>query len=176
MQYQLREHVLFPFTRCYFKDGELPTHTKTFFTKHKLLTVHNIILKNIAIFFHTLLQSPNTLPPTIVQLIPIDAPSPVNTIEPDYNSSWYATYNSHPYDRTIFFKGPILFNDIVHEFPEILSPYSNKQSLVKRIKKCILNIQNIGDDIEWVSDNFKLIGLTGLRRSKRIADKTLSIN
>lgn len=160
------------FTRSYYKDGKLPTHTKNFFTENKLLTVHNIILKNIVLFFHRLLQSPSTLPLAIVQLIPPDAPNPMDTIEPDYNSSWYTTYSSQPFDKTIFFKGPILFNDIVHECPEILMPHSNKQSLIKSIKKHILNFQKLGDDSEWASVNFKLIGLTGLRRSKRIAEQT----
>ena len=154
----------------YYKEGNLPTHTKPFFTTRGLLTVHNIILKNILIFFHCLHHSPELLPSAITHLIPPDAPSPTCTT--DHNSSWYATYNSQPFNKSIFFKGPILYTDIMNNHEEILSPAVRKQSFKKRVKKCILNLQKAGDNDEWESDNFKLLSIAGLRRSKRIAEQS----
>ena len=154
------------YANSYYKDGKLPTHTKQFFLKHDLLTVHNIILKNIMIFFNKLHHSPETIPQTIKQLIPANAPNPEDLV--DHNSSWYSIYNSHPYNKSIFFKGPILYTDIINDEPEMYSQATNSVSIKKITKKCLLNIQKTGDEEEWESANFKLMALTGLRRSERI--------
>ena len=153
------------YANSYYKDGKLPTHTKQFFSKHDLLTVHNIILKNIMIFFYKLHHSPETIPQTIKHLIPPTAPNPENVV--DYSSDWYTIYNSYPYNKSIFFKGPILFTDIVNEEHERYSHTTNSVSVKKITKKCLLNTQKAGNEEEWENSNFKLMELTGLRRSKR---------
>ena len=153
------------YANSYYKDGKLPTHTKQFFSKHDLLTVHNIILKNIMIFFYKLHHSPETIPQTIKHLIPPTAPNPENVV--DYSSDWYTIYNSYPYNKSIFFKGPILFTDIVNEEHERYSHTTNSVSVKKITKKILLNTQKAGNEEEWETSNFKLMELTGLRRSKR---------
>ena len=40
----------------------------------------------------------------------------------------------------------------------------------------LLNFQKSGDKDEWVSANFKLTSLAGLRKSKRIAEQSSVIN
>lgn len=160
------------FATNYYKDGKLPTHTKQFFNDYKLLTVHNIVLKNIIVFFSKLYQSPESLPQTIQQLIPPDAPTPSAPV--DYTSSWYETYNSHPYNKSIFFKGPILYNDIVNSNPELNLPAISHVTVKNRTKKYLLNIQKTGDTEEWnESTHFKLIALNGLRRSDRVKSNAI---
>ena len=160
------------FANNYYNDGKLPTHTKHFFAFCELLTVHNIILKNIILFLHSLHYPPKRLPQDIKQIIPSNAPSPNPDNFTDHNSSWYTTYSSHPFNKSIFFKGPILYTDIMTNHPEICLPSVSKVSLKNRVKKCLLNIQKSGDNDEWESANFKLTSLTGLRRSKLIAEQT----
>ena len=155
------------FANSYYKDGKLPTRTKQFFSNHDLLTVHNIILKNILIFFHNLHYSPETLPQSIINLIPANAPTNIL----DHSSNWYITYNSHPYNKTVFFKGPMLYTDITCTNQEIYLPAITKVTFKKRIKNYLLTIQKTGDREEWESTNFKLNCMTGLRRSKRINEQ-----
>lgn len=157
----------------YYKEGRLPTHTKTFFTKHGILTVHNIILKNIMSFLNAIFYFPETLPQSIIQLIPSNSPSPTTPVE--NCSSWYSMYNSIPYNKTIFFKGPILFADVMsianvdHNVPTYSKPVFKNWC-----KKYLLSIQREGDPNEWESNNFKLYSLIGIRRSDRIkAQSTL---
>ena len=157
------------FANNYYKDGKLPTHTKHFFASRELLTVQNIILKNILVFFHSVHHSPELLPQAIIQLIDSNAPNPDNST--DHNSSWYTTYSSHPFNKSIFFKGPILYTDIMTNHQELCLPFVSKASYKRCVKKCLLNIQKSGDNDEWESTNFKLTSLAGLRRSKRIAEQ-----
>ena len=39
------------FVRYFYKDGVIPTPTKSAFNEHKILTVHNIIAKKYIIFY-----------------------------------------------------------------------------------------------------------------------------
>ena len=40
------------FINFFYKDGEIPTHTKSFFIEQEILTVQSVILKNILIFMN----------------------------------------------------------------------------------------------------------------------------
>ena len=53
----------------FYDDGIIPTHTKPFFKESNILTVHNIILKNIFVFLNTKYYFPETQPRSVVQLI-----------------------------------------------------------------------------------------------------------
>ena len=159
------------FTNYFYKDGLHPSHTKPFFTDFEILTVHNIVLKNIFIFFNNLQHFSNTIPLSIRQLIPNDSPS--MTQVSDYCSEWYSKYNSYPYNRSVFFKGPLLYTDIISSEPEFYSPNISKASFKTKIKKFLLSIQGAGDNNEWESANFKLMAMSGLRRSERIIAQSI---
>ena len=157
------------FINYFYKDGLPPTHTKPFFTDYNILTVHNIILKNILIFFNNIMHFADTLPPSIIQLIPEDSPiiKPVS----DYHSDWYAKYNSIPFNSTVFFKGPLLYTDIISTLiseSEGYIPGASKASFKTRIKAFLLTLQEAGDKYEWEGENFKLMAITGLRKSERL--------
>ena len=49
------------FNRNYYKEGEMPAHTKPFFAKYNILSVHNIIVINALLFMH----KPEALPAAI---------------------------------------------------------------------------------------------------------------
>ncbi len=98
------------FINYYYKDGNTPTNTKPFFKESNILTVHNIILKNILIFLNKIYHNPEQLPNSIKELIPENAPNLTQSIED--SMPWYNEYNSVPYKNTVFFKCPLLFVDV----------------------------------------------------------------
>ena len=161
------------FVNYFYKDGAHPSHTKTFFKSSNILTVHNIVLKNIIIFINNIHQFPDTLPLSITNLIPHDAPSPTSVT--DYCSDWYTRYNSLPFNKSVFFKGPILYTDFIYTLLNSeYSPYTSKASFKKLIKKQLLDLQGAGDEQEWEGNNFKLTAIAGLRRSERIRTQNLN--
>ena len=93
-------------TNYFYKEGTFPSHTKSSFTDLNVLTVHNIILKNIMIFMNKIHTFPHLLPTSVFQTIPPDSPSLTSTT--DYASDWYSKYNSTPYNTSTFFKGPLM--------------------------------------------------------------------
>ena len=62
------------FNSSWYRDGELPTHTKHSFHKYGVLTVHSIIVKNALIFMHKINNFPRLLPTSIRDTIPGNAP------------------------------------------------------------------------------------------------------
>ena len=62
------------YVNYFYKDGNLPTHTKSGFRQHGVLTVHGIITKNVLIFMHKLNNFPNVLPPSVRETIGANAP------------------------------------------------------------------------------------------------------
>ena len=154
----------------FYKDGSCPSHTKPYFTNLQILTVHNIILKNCITFFNTKYHFPETLPSSIHDIIPHNSPS--HLLTPEQCSDWYEKYNNHPFNKTIFFKGPLLYTDIINSNPNLNLPCTSKASFKQQAKSYILGIQAAGDSFEWETNNFKLLNLTGLRRSNRIKEQT----
>ena len=107
---------------------------------------------------------PSLLPPSVKQTISTDAPS-LSTIT-DYSSEWYTKYNSTPYNTSTFFKGPLLYSNIMTDNTELITSTTN--SFKNRMKTHLLNDQCSGDTLEWNNNKFKLINLPGARSSKRI--------
>ena len=153
------------YVNYYYKDGKLPTHTKNAFTSYNILTVHNVILKNMLIFINRILNFSTTLPYFIKQTISPNLPIP-GTQSQNY-SDWYTTYNSIPYKMTVFFKAPLLYYHIMSDNTELYSP--SLQSTYKRnIKSYLLKVQKLGHEDEWQGINFMLTSVRGLRQSDRL--------
>ena len=148
----------------FYKEGTCPSHTKSSFTKFNVLTVQNVIFKNIMIFINKVQRYPHLLPDSVVQTISPDSPS--TTTNTDYNSDWYSKYNSIPYNNTIFFKGPLLYTNVMTDNTVLLN--SNPNTFKSRLKTYILDVQSRGNTEEWGPENFKINSITGLRSSARI--------
>lgn len=152
------------FVNYFYHDGILPAHTKTFFYTSKILTVQNIILKNIYIFFNKVYNYPHLLPQSVLHTIPSNSPSPTNHI--DHTSDWYEKYNSTPFNMSIFFKGPLLTHQLLTDNSEINN--TNINTFKNTLKTYILKQQTKDDPIEWCTNNFGLYIIPGLRRSDRL--------
>ena len=148
----------------FYKNGLCPSHTKSSFMDFGILTVQNIVLRNILIFINKVHNFPNQLPDSVRQTIPSHALS-VNANN-DYCSEWYTTYNSIPFNKTTFFKGPLLYNNIMTDNPQL--HYISRDNFKKQSKIYLIKVQSSGDILEWQTDNFKLTNITGLRRSARL--------
>ena len=165
------------YVNYFYTDGILPAHTKPFFKEANILTVHNIILKNIFVFLNTIYYFPETLPRSIVQLISPDAPSPA--LPTNECITWYNDYNTIPYKKTVYFKGSLLYMDIIHNIyieaiHDTHNPrYMNNQIMTKKAfknwcKDYLHKIQSDGNEQEWEASNIKLYLIQGIRRSERI--------
>ena len=148
----------------FYKDGICPTHTKPAFVQLNVLTVQNIILKNIIIFLNKVHVFPYLLPPAVRQTISSDSPSPFCPV--DYTSEWYSDYNAAPYNTSVFFKGPLLYTDILTDNDNIKNETLN--SFKNSLTSYLHSIQCSGDNYEWTPGNFKLYSIVGLRRSNRL--------
>ena len=58
----------------FYKDGTLPTHTKSAFKEYKIVTIQSIIAKNGIIFMGKVLRFSSEIPLSIRNLIPINSP------------------------------------------------------------------------------------------------------
>ena len=148
----------------FYKDGICPSHTKSTFTQLNVLTVQNIILKNILLFMNKIHNYSHLLPASVINTISPESPSPSSPT--DYNSIWYTQHNSAPYNTSTFFKGPLLYTNIMTTNTE---PDNTSLNTYKRgLKAYLLSVQSSGDPEEWSTDNFRLTNLQGLRISARI--------
>ena len=152
----------------YYKEGVCPSHTKTFFTKLNVLTVHNVILKNIIIFMNNIHNYPHLLSTSVIQTISPDSPSPSSPTE--YSSDWYSKYNSIPYNTSTFFRGPLLYYNIMTDNTELNNTNSNTYK--RSLKTYLLKVQSLGDIDEWSPENFKLTSIIGLKSSGRIKSQS----
>ena len=151
----------------YYKDGKLPTHTKPGFTSLSVLTVHNVILKNMLSYINSFFNFPGSLPLNVRSCIPDNVPVP-NT-PPDEYMIWYTIYNSIPYNKSGFFKAPLLYYHLMTENVHLqCNLIKTREAYKQRVKVYLLNVQCAGDQEEWCNDNFKLVQAKGLRQSIRI--------
>ena len=146
------------------RGGIIPGHTKEYFKKFNIMTVHGVIVTNTLLFMHKVRHFSHTLPPSVLHTIAKNSPSPGSTFESCQD--WLNYINNHIFFKSVFFKGPLL--SII---PEI-SVYIVRQSLFSlnfyksSIKRHLLNVQSLGLE-EWKSDNFLLYNIPGLRSSLR---------
>ena len=161
--------VMEGFVNFKYRDGEIPTHTKSTFNEMSVLTVQNLILKNALIFMHKVRYFPELLPKSIRETIPSNAPTQNSTHE--NCASWLEFYeHSSPYYRTsVFYKGPLLAISSHNE--ELLKPECliSMKIYKNSVKKLLLSLQKQGEGDEWPV--FLLNSIKGLRKSSRIKSK-----
>ena len=92
-----------------YKDGKIPGHTKAYFLEYEILTVHGIIVLNTFTFLFKVHNFPNSLPPSIKATISNESPKPGSTHHSCEN--WLKTYGNFLYNKSLFFKGPLLTSD-----------------------------------------------------------------
>ena len=152
------------FVNYFYKDGQLPAHTRDRFKEYNILTVHGIIVKNVLILMHRMKYFPETIPSSIKNLFPCNIP----TYGSDHVSSaeWLETYGCHIFRSSIFFKGPLLAitetNANITSLPSLFSINIYKSNA----KRILLEQQSTGGvDEAWPV--FLLNNITGLRTSNR---------
>ena len=152
-----------------YKNGVLPTGTKTSFNSLKILTVHGIIASNAIMFMNKVHNFPSQLPRPVSDTIHEDAPSGSYNIDtnPDSHQSWLDHYNTNIYRNSVFFKGPLLIID-----PSVSNIYDHVScqsisAFKAQCKRTILALQRSGEENEWSSNNFLIQNISGLRKSKR---------
>ena len=162
-QKQAIRAVMPGFVKYWYKEGELPSHTKDFFKQCEILTVHGIIVMNALIFMHKILHFQNFLPPSIVGLLPDNIPKFGSTHHDCLN--WLEIYNNIPYRASFFNKGPLLA--VSEENESIVTVETKSSSLYKNaVKRMLLTNQNgSSDNEEW--PEFLLHRINGLRKSQR---------
>ena len=148
----------------FYKDGICPSHTKQGFTEYYILTVQNIILKNLMILLNKAHNYPHLLPRSVRDTFHTDSPNP--TAPTDYTSEWYTTYNRTPYNNTVFFKGPLLYTQLMINTDLIKN--GNPNRFKNTVKSYLHKVQSSGNETEWSPENFKLNQIAGLRQSARI--------
>ena len=161
------------FVNYFYKDGNLPSHTKSYFKEFDILTVHSIIVLNALLFLEKVRTFPLTLPDSIRSTIRHDAPSHTSTLETC--REWESDFNTNIYRPTVFFKGPLLTT--IDEIGSGLS-MDNKYNFYQfksKTKARLREVQNAGDEIEWEAHNFILFNISGLRKSNRVT-QTLAVS
>ena len=150
-----------------YREGELPGHTKPYFKEYKILAVQGVIVANALLFMCKIRKFPSFLPLSIRQVIDENAPVPGSTYETCH--SWLAAYGGNTHRKSIFFKGPLL--SIMPSFAELTTPGTspiNIESLKRKIKTIMLDVQASGENAEWTSENFVINCIPGLRSSSRV--------
>ena len=157
--------VLPGYVNYWYKDGIPPASTKSGFYSHKILTVHSIIVKNALILMHKLKNFPNLVPLSLKKTIPKSAPLFNTNPDSILATQWSEKYGQHPYNNSVFFKGPLLaingYNVAATSPPSLFNLNIYKTC----IKTMLIDQQNENIEDEW--PNFMLFGITGLRKSKR---------
>ena len=156
------------YVNYFYKDGKLPTHTKSGFRQHGVLTVHGIITKNVLIFMHKLNNFPNLLPPSVRETIGANAP--IRRVCSDHETckDWLEIFGTHIFNKSIAYKGPLLYVDSVWD--KIMTPSAllSMKAFKRNVKRVLLELQGRGDAVEWQADNFLIYNISGLRKSARI--------
>ena len=149
------------FIKYFYKDGITPGHTKEYFNKYKILTVHNIITLNAIMIMKKVRFYPTLVPKSIIETISDDSPN-IGSNHEDCGM-WLKVYNTPTYRNSLFFKGPMLFStlELVDDITKEKHVYI--KSLKNRVRAVLLDCQNAGDTILWETSNFVLYNYRGLR-------------
>ena len=117
------------------------------------------------IFYNNIANFEHLLPTSVAQTVHPDALSPTTTL--DHLSDWCHTYNNIPYNKSVFFKAPLIASTILPNNSDIVNSYP--VTFKRTLKTHLLKLQNSGQSEEWCSDNFTLYNLPSTRKSHRIA-------
>ena len=152
----------------FYKEGALPTHTKPFFSEHKILTVHGIIVTNALTFMYKIKKFPESIPKSVRDTISSDAPT--HGSDHDSCHEWLKQYNNNSFQRSLFLKGPLIYVD--ENFCDLVANVSTSfKSFRKNAKAKLLETQMQGESDEWLAENFFINYISGLRKSKRITSR-----
>ena len=154
------------FVNYFYKDGQLPSHTRNSFKEYNILTIHGIIVKNALILMHKIKHFPSTVPLSIRNLFPSNIPTYGSNHETC--TEWLETYGSLFFRSSIFYKGPLLAvtdtNTNITSLPSLFSINIYKSSA----KHVILEQQSsIPSNVDESWPDFLLYNIPGLRRSSR---------
>ena len=156
------------YVNYFYNDGQKPAHTKQYFNKYDILTVHGIIVKNSLNFMHRVNHFPNSYPQSIVQTIPSNAPCAGSDHNHNYNNcvAWLDTYGNTGYRTSVFYKGPLL--TLTPHYIDSLTTASflSYKSHLNIVKQKLLDLQTVGDEDSW--PNFIIYSIPGLRKSNRL--------
>ncbi len=154
------------YVQYFYKDGKLPSGTKSSFTNFGILTVHSLIVKNTLIFMHKISIFRKQLPHSVKDTIAHNAPT-VNTNGFEECCEWLDNFGTQVYRNSLFYKGPLLYID--HKFDETRSPSAclSLNIFKKNVKNSLLKHQSSGEIDQWQADNFTLFNIAGLRKSAR---------
>ena len=153
------------FVNLYYRDGQLPAHTKDSFKEYGILTIHGVIVKNALLLMHKIKHFPHTVPSSIKNLFPSNIPTHNSNL--DNSSEWLSTYGSSIFRQSIFFKGPLLAiteTNVNITCPPSLFSVNIYKSNAKRI---LLEQQSITNNNEQSWPTFLLNNIPGLRKSQR---------
>ena len=107
---------------------------------------------------HKIKHYPNLIPLSITHMI--SPSSPVLNEDHETNMDWYNSHNDIFYRKSVFFKGPLLYQQSNIQDLIVLP-----QTLKSHLKRTQLALQSEGEDEIW--PNFMLYSVEGLRRSER---------
>ena len=159
------------YVNYFYRDGQMPAHTKDSFKEHEILTIHGIVVRNTLILMHKIKHFPSTVPKSIKNLFPdIDnLPSFQSTYEE--SEGWLNTYGGPTFRSSIFFKGPLLSISETNKciLVNLSSLFSLKVYKAASKRKLIEEQSRGGEDNAW--PNFLLHTIRGLRQSNRLADQ-----
>ena len=149
----------------FYKDGTTPSHTKESFNDMKILTIHNVIATNALTFMHKIHNFPESLPLSVRNTIACDAPKQGNSHE--HCSDWLENYNNCYLNKTVFYKGPLMYCDAKYSHLVTIATLLSFKSYRHKVKTFLLQAQTAGTAEEWQASNFALHEIAGLRKSKR---------
>ena len=102
--------------------------------------------------------------------------SPVAGSNHESCESWLKIYNNPFYNKSVFFKGPLLLSgtSINEDLP--LTSFRAIKLYKKNMKEALLNLQSGADTNDWQNNNFILYDFSGLRRSDTSYRSTVNYN
>ena len=150
----------------FYKDGKLPAHTKSFFNKYKIHTIHSIIVKNALITMHKIRNFSDKIPPSVGETISLSAP--VCGSDHESCEEWLEMYGTNIYRSSFFFKAPLIYSDPSTKSLETPITLRSIDAYKSEVKRFMLSVQGKGEKDEWHSDNFMLNNIQGLRKSARL--------
>ena len=155
------------FVNYFYRDGELPSHTKTAFKDLKVLTIHGIITKNALLLMHKVKYFKELLPISINQCI--DLESPVINDDIEAHSRWYSEVNTEHFRKSVFLKGPLMYSQ-----SKIKDISASCNSIKRFLKSSLLDQQSSGENEQWPT--FQLYSINGIRRSSRTDSSATEVN
>ncbi len=117
-------------------------------------------------FIHKVRHFPLSIPQSLRDTIPANAPTPSSTHETC--ESWLSTYNNTHFRSSLFYKGLTL--SIIPNIAQLTTPGSllKLKTYKSNVKTFLLKLQSEGEGSEWQTSNHILNNVPGLRRSERI--------